>query len=987
MSQQRSKRNTHRNIAVCACIVALSWPESAAIQPKLSTGAVGPGFVASLAKQNAPKASRLYSNRRRDVSVGSGSDSDEGATDSAANGPHTNARSRGNNILGSDGVLFFSDRGNLSHKSGAHKTPHARKGSTHAEHGQNGTVQDVATGGASLDKPPGSSDVTVIYADGMRERIQGVDTDGGRTLAHREGKQQPRAVQPDESHKHTGPRSHANGSNDALYAQLARQLASIAPALSKENAELYQLLQRCVLNLRWDVWSAATTSPTGAKDFRSAQLSKHKAIEIGVNQCLEPLMRRWKDGLKRWVPGGRSALRKLTKPLGLQDARDAEDLQLLVDELIDTYSKAESEHRWSLVRTFQRYLLGRVASMVDTVLPLRPASRLLSLWAFARDAARWVAACFTTQERGRLPFTESGIFRYYDVTRSYLHVPATWPRDCQPLSPQGGGSWRLTFLGTGSRRPTKTRLTSSILFARLGVDPLWLFDCGEAAIIRLWETGHSVGRVKKIFLTHLHGDHCFGLFAFISAASTVGQLEVYGPSGTAQFIANVLASSSRSHAIPTFVVNELVTPGQSALTQHEAQESEITFKVNHVHPDEKMHYVAYEDDTCIVRAAPLVHTINTVGYVVEEKVGFAKGHGKKGCRPRPRKFALCQDSADSGLLQPLAMDADLLIHEATINAPTNSGSEMLLRLTRHAHGDVSRATMHRLDQLVKTEEVKFQMYHNTIGNIQYYYNRRLCALREVMQRQPALAQEVRNPGGAPALQPPPQEAPTANQEAQPEAEACGASSWSAAVKQLLAHVRLYADAQAAARLMGDLEKLNTIIRELRATALQAMGWPTSRGMQESMRALAARLLAEEGLLVSPLCDADADRSVGLSQAIDRMAPLIFQYWSDVTGRPLPRLDPGSYGHADWEQLYNEYARFSGHSSGHQAGEFASQARCRRLILTHFSQNCPDGVERESVLTMARVAHSAMRGYRRAAPDDEGRAFTVGAAWDMLTLTL
>ena len=76
----------------------------------------------------------------------------------------------------------------------------------------------------------------------------------------------------------------------------------------------------------------------------------------------------------------------------------------------------------------------------------------------------------------------------------------------------------IQFLGTGAGQPSKARNVSSLALKLLDeINEVWLFDCGEGTQNRILETTIRPRKVSKIFITHLHGDHIFGLPGFLSS--------------------------------------------------------------------------------------------------------------------------------------------------------------------------------------------------------------------------------------------------------------------------------------------------------------------------------------------------------------------------------------------------------------------------------------------------------------------------------------
>lgn len=96
---------------------------------------------------------------------------------------------------------------------------------------------------------------------------------------------------------------------------------------------------------------------------------------------------------------------------------------------------------------------------------------------------------------------------------------------------------RITFLGTSASVPTKKRGLSSIAILR--GSELLLFDCGEGVQRVLMASGLGLNRRMKVFITHLHGDHCLGVLGLIQTQSMLNReklLSIYGPPKTKGFV-------------------------------------------------------------------------------------------------------------------------------------------------------------------------------------------------------------------------------------------------------------------------------------------------------------------------------------------------------------------------------------------------------------------------------------------------------------------
>ncbi|KAF7249212.1 hypothetical protein EG68_08319 [Paragonimus skrjabini miyazakii] len=133
----------------------------------------------------------------------------------------------------------------------------------------------------------------------------------------------------------------------------------------------------------------------------------------------------------------------------------------------------------------------------------------------------------------------------------------------------------IVFLGTGSGYPSPHRGASGLILRDLQCGDQWLFDCGEGTQIQAQRSPYvHLGRVSHIFISHLHGDHMYGLpglLCTIDQKGTAGDIvlettaesnaeasvNIYGPQGLRRFIRLALALS-RTHMKYTYAVHELI---------------------------------------------------------------------------------------------------------------------------------------------------------------------------------------------------------------------------------------------------------------------------------------------------------------------------------------------------------------------------------------------------------------------------------------------
>ena len=232
--------------------------------------------------------------------------------------------------------------------------------------------------------------------------------------------------------------------------------------------------------------------------------------------------------------------------------------------------------------------------------------------------------------------------------------------------------FELHILGCGSALPTTRHFaTSQVVNLR---EKLFMIDCGEGAQMQLRKSRLKFSRLNHVFISHLHGDHCFGLLGLISTFGLLGrtaELHIHSPKGMEELFAPMLDFFCKN----------------------------MSYKVTFHEFETQQPVVVYEDRSMTVTTIPLRHRIPCCGFLFEEKQcpnhiiremidfyqvpvyelnrikngeDFVTPEGdvipnSRLTRPSdpPRKYAYCSDTIYLKKIAEQIRGVDLLFHEAT----------------------------------------------------------------------------------------------------------------------------------------------------------------------------------------------------------------------------------------------------------------------------------------------------------------------------------
>lgn len=233
-------------------------------------------------------------------------------------------------------------------------------------------------------------------------------------------------------------------------------------------------------------------------------------------------------------------------------------------------------------------------------------------------------------------------------------------------------SFSIQILGSGSAVPTSTRGLTSQFITVSGRH--FLIDCGEGTQTQMRRFGVKFQRIDAVFISHLHGDHYFGLIGLLSTMNLLGRvkpIQIYAP----KELETILG------------------------LQIEYDGSRMSYEIEFITTDPTREVVVMEDDKVKVTSFPLAHKVPTTGFKITQKekqrhllVDKAKSHGvkiehyhllkdgidvvngegkefKSSDYTLPgegeKSYAFCSDTKYSEAIIPSIKNVELLYHEAT----------------------------------------------------------------------------------------------------------------------------------------------------------------------------------------------------------------------------------------------------------------------------------------------------------------------------------
>ena len=257
----------------------------------------------------------------------------------------------------------------------------------------------------------------------------------------------------------------------------------------------------------------------------------------------------------------------------------------------------------------------------------------------------------------------------------------------------------LQFLGTGAGVPAKHRNVTSIALKLLDErNEVWLFDCGEGTQMQILRTSIRPRKIEKIFITHLHGDHIFGLPGLLSSRSFQGgdtPLEIYGPKGIEMFIKTSLAVSQTrlGYALKFIELTEdqpIFEDQQFSVYTKKLDHGIDSFGYRVVEHDHKGELQVDKLKELAIPAGPIYGKLKKGETVTLDDGRIIDGKAFVGPNKKGRIVTILGDTRKTGNSVLLAQDSDVLVHESTFNKNEEKMARNYYHSTTHQAAEIAK---------------------------------------------------------------------------------------------------------------------------------------------------------------------------------------------------------------------------------------------------------------------------------------------------------
>lgn len=249
---------------------------------------------------------------------------------------------------------------------------------------------------------------------------------------------------------------------------------------------------------------------------------------------------------------------------------------------------------------------------------------------------------------------------------------------------------KLLFLGTGAGAPSLTRNVSALLLLFDQGKEVWLFDCGEGTQQQMMRCGMAVQQISHIFITHLHGDHLYGLPGLLATRSLSGiktPVRIFGPSGITDYVDHSL-KSSQTHLRYDLLIQEIQSNCRFPSMNYDQTGFFSLYPLSHRrlllqtyflhHTVESLAYVIYETDTLGqfhpqkaqafgIQPGPMYAALKKGQQITLPNGSVIDGHEFTDAPIVGKKFAIFGDSRPLDQAPSFMHNLDLIVHEATFS--------------------------------------------------------------------------------------------------------------------------------------------------------------------------------------------------------------------------------------------------------------------------------------------------------------------------------